>query len=163
MIQSRVYHEGPGLVDQAESPRSDLAFKPGVTRPAFFALAPQGSKRGNQTERAPRMPPLAPGACARFARGTTWGHPPRACEKPFEIDPVRDAVARSRVQIGATSQIRGSFEEPQTPFLNHKLPFAVQKTVAATAPPGQIFEMLKVFWAVFSAKRTSVSAALRGF
>ena len=31
-------------------------------------------------------------------------------------------------------------------------------------PPhtGQIFEMLKVFWAVFSAKRTSVGAALRG-
>jgi hypothetical protein len=48
--------------------------------------------------------------------------PPRACEKPFEIDPVRDAVARYLVQTGATSQNRDGFHGFSAPFLNHQLP-----------------------------------------
>ena len=32
-----------------------------LTRPAFIAPASQGPKRGNETERAPRMPPGAGG------------------------------------------------------------------------------------------------------
>ena len=39
-----------------------------------------------------------------LGEGTTWGHPPRACEKPFEIDPVRVAVARTPVQTGPAFQ-----------------------------------------------------------
>ena len=44
-------------------------------------------------------------------------------------------------------------------FFDVQLPIAVPKN---RCRDGQIFEMLKVFWAVFSAKRTSVGAALRG-
>ena len=56
-------------------------------------------------------------------RGTTWGHPPRACEKPFEIDPVREVVSLDLVQTGATSQIRESFEEFRTSIFDHQRPF----------------------------------------
>ena len=38
--------------------------------------------------------------------GATWGRPPRARQKPYEIDPIRDAVSRYLVQTGATSQNR---------------------------------------------------------
>ena len=48
--------------------------------------------------------------------GTTWGHPPRACQKPFEIGPVRDVVARYLVHKEARHCRNGeSFEKFRTP------------------------------------------------
>ena len=38
--------------------------------------------------------------------GKTWGHPPQARYKPFEIDSVRSAVARNRIQRLATWRSR---------------------------------------------------------
>ena len=56
-------------------------------------------------------------------QGTTWGHPPRACEKPFEIDPVRDAVSRSPAQTGPAFQKWESFEKFRTSIFDHQRPF----------------------------------------